>query len=137
MMWHKEEKYDSEYPNSRSHPTDSEAWEALDCFDPEFTIDPRSVRLGLSTDGFQPHSKASSPYSCWLVFVMAYDLPPNKYLKQGFIFLALVILGPKKSKKQLNIFLCLLMEEIKELWQEIDAYDSHLKYQFNLRDTNL
>jgi hypothetical protein len=91
----------------------------------------------LSTDGFQPHSKASSPYSCWLVFVMAYDLPPNKYLKQGFIFLALVILGPKKSKKQLNIFLCLLMEEIKELWQEIDAYDSHLKYQFNLRDTNL
>jgi hypothetical protein len=25
------------------------------------------------------------------------------------------------------------MEEIKELWHEIDAYDSHLKCRFNLR----
>jgi hypothetical protein len=25
------------------------------------------------------------------------------------------------------------MEEIKELWQGVDAYDSHLKYRFNLR----
>jgi hypothetical protein len=25
------------------------------------------------------------------------------------------------------------MEELKELCQEVDAYDSHLKYQFNLR----
>jgi hypothetical protein len=24
------------------------------------------------------------------------------------------------------------MEEMKELWQGVDAYDSHLKYQFNL-----
>jgi hypothetical protein len=26
-----------------------------------------------------------------------------------------------------------LMEELKELWQGVDAYDSHLKYRFNLR----
>jgi hypothetical protein len=30
---------------------------------------------------------------------MPYNLPPNKYLKEGFIFLALVISGPKESKK--------------------------------------
>jgi hypothetical protein len=35
-----------------SHPADSEAWEALDCSDPEFARDPRIVRLGLSMDGF-------------------------------------------------------------------------------------
>jgi hypothetical protein len=29
---------------------------------------------------------------------------------------ALVIPGPKEPKKQINIFLCLLMEELKELW---------------------
>jgi hypothetical protein len=58
---------------------------------------------------------------------MPYNLSPNKYLKQGFVFLALVILGPKEPKKQMNIFLHLLMEEMKELWQEVDAYDSHLK----------
>jgi hypothetical protein len=64
---------------------------------------------------------------------MSYNLPPNKYLKQGFVFLTLVILGPKEPKKQMNVFLCPLMEEMKELWQGIDAYDSHLKYHFNLR----
>jgi hypothetical protein len=60
--------------------------------------------------------------------VIPYNLPPNKFLKELFIFLALVILGPKKPKKQINIFLRLLMEELKELWQGVDAYDSHLKY---------
>jgi hypothetical protein len=59
--------------------------------------------------------------------MMPYNQPPNKCLKEGFIFLALVISGPKEPKKQMNIFLCLLMEELKELWQVIDAYDSHLK----------
>jgi hypothetical protein len=46
----------------------------------------------------------------------AYNLPPNKCLKEGLIFLALVIPGPKELKKQMNIFLCPLMEELKELW---------------------
>jgi NTP pyrophosphatase (non-canonical NTP hydrolase) len=59
---------------------------------------------------------------------MPYNLPPNKCLKQGFIFLSLVILSPNESKKQMNIFLCWLMEELEELWQGVDVYDSHLKY---------
>jgi hypothetical protein len=63
---------------------------------------------------------------------MLYNLLPNKYLKQGFIFLALVILVPKEPKKQMNVVLCLLMEEMKKLWQGVDAYDSHLKCRFNL-----
>jgi hypothetical protein len=68
---------------------------------------------------------------------MPYNLPLNKYLKEGFIFLALVILGPKELKKQMNIFLCPLIEELKELCQGVDAYDSHLKCRFNLRDIYL
>jgi hypothetical protein len=64
MRWHKEGKHDSEDPDIMSHPDDSEAWEALDRFDPEFARDPRSVLLDLSTDGFQPHSNDSSLYSC-------------------------------------------------------------------------
>jgi hypothetical protein len=64
--------------------------------------------------------------------VMPYNLPPNKCLKEGFIFLTLVILCPKQPKKQMNIFLRPLMEELKELWQGVDAYDNHLKCCFNL-----
>jgi hypothetical protein len=63
---------------------------------------------------------------------MPYNLPPNKCLKQDFVFLALVISGPKEPRKQMNIFLRPLMKEMKELWQGVDAYDSHLKCRFNL-----
>jgi hypothetical protein len=57
--------------------------------------------------------------------MMPYNLPPIKCLKEGFIFLTLVILGPNELRKKMNIYLRLLMEE---LWQGVDAYDSHLKY---------
>jgi hypothetical protein len=80
MMWHKQGKRDSEDPDIMSHPTDSEAREALKRFDLDFARNPRSVHLGLSTDGFHPHSEASSPYSCWPIFIMPYNLAPNKIL---------------------------------------------------------
>jgi hypothetical protein len=64
MRWHKEGKHDSEDFDIMSHLADGEAWQALDHFDLEFARDPRSVRLGLLTDGFQPHSTDNSPYSC-------------------------------------------------------------------------
>jgi hypothetical protein len=116
MRWHKEGIRDSEDTDIMSHPMDAEAWHALDHFDPEFARDPRSVRLGLSTDGFQPYNSDSTTYSCWPVFVTPYNLPPKKCLKEWFIFLALVIPGPKEPKKQMNIFLPSLMEELKGLW---------------------
>jgi hypothetical protein len=52
---------------------------------------------------------------------MPYSLLPNKCLKQGSVFLALVILCPKEPRKQVNIFLCPLIEEMKELWQGVDS----------------
>jgi hypothetical protein len=64
MRWHKEGNRDSEDLDIMSHPTNTEAWEALDRFDPEFARETRSVCLDLSTDGFQPHSEANIPYSC-------------------------------------------------------------------------
>jgi hypothetical protein len=133
MRWRKERIRDSKDVDIMSYSADAKAWHSLDHFDPEFKRDTRSVRLGLSTDGFQPYSSNSIAYSCWPIFVMSYNLPPNKYLNKGFIFLALVILDPKELKKQMNIFLYPLMEELKELWQRVDTYDSHLKCRFNLR----
>jgi hypothetical protein len=132
MRWHKKGIHDSEDADIISHLAIAKAWQALDYFDPEFEWGPRSVRLRLSMDGFQPYSSDSTAYSCWPVFLMPYNLPPNKCLKEWFIFLALVISGPKEPKKQIHIFLRSLMEELKELWQGVHAYDHHLKCQFNL-----
>jgi hypothetical protein len=104
MRWHKEGIRDSEDADIMSHPADAEAWHALDRFDPEFVRDPRSVHLDLSMGGFQPYSFDSIVYSCWPVFIMSYNLPLNKCLKERFIFLTLMILGPKELKKQIIYF---------------------------------
>jgi hypothetical protein len=52
MKWHHEGKRESDDPDIMPHHADSEAWQTLDRFDPKFARDPRSVCLGLSTDGF-------------------------------------------------------------------------------------
>jgi hypothetical protein len=116
MRWHKEGIRDNEDADIMSHPADAEAWQALNHFGPKFVRDPRSVHLGLSMDGFQSYNSDSTAYSWWPVFVMPYNVLPNKCLKEGFIFLTFVIPGPEEPKKQMNIFLRPLMEELKELW---------------------
>jgi hypothetical protein len=99
MTWHKLGIRDSEDADIMSHLVDAEAWHTMDRFDLEFARELRSVCFGLLTDGFQPYNSNSTARSCWPVFVMPYNLPPNKCLKEGFIFLALVILDPKEPKK--------------------------------------
>jgi hypothetical protein len=99
MRWHKLGKCESKYSDTMLHLANGQAWRALDHFDSEFAGDPRSAHLGLLTDGFQSYSTDSSLYSSWLVFVMPYNVPPNKSLKQGFTFLALIIpLRNRRSK---------------------------------------
>jgi hypothetical protein len=50
MRWHKEGIHDSEDADIMSHPTDDDAWHALDRFDPVCAWDPRSVRHPTDVD---------------------------------------------------------------------------------------
>lgn len=133
MRWHKEGRRVQQHPDFMVHPSDGQAWQELDRFDPSFASDPRSVRLGLSTDGFTPFNTSAAPYSCWPVFIMPYNLPPEMCLKEGFIFLALIIPGPKHPGKDLNVFMRPLIDELKTLWQGVRAYDSVGGEEFMLR----
>ncbi|WVZ61404.1 hypothetical protein U9M48_011283 [Paspalum notatum var. saurae] len=137
MRWHKERRCGGQGEDVMAHPADGDAWKALDEFDPEFARDPRSVCLGLATDGFTPFSTSASPYSCWPVFIMPYNLPPEMVLKDEFVFLALVIPGPEHPGKNLNVFLRPLIEELKQLWKAVKACDSYAKKEFNLHVTYL
>jgi hypothetical protein len=121
MRWHKEGDRQDQDPDIVVHPSNGEAWQALDRFDLEFVGDPRSVRLGLSTDGVTPYTNNSTSYSCWLVFMMPYNLPPNKCMKEGVLFLALIVLGPKDPVTKINVFMQPLIEELKVLWQGVEA----------------
>jgi hypothetical protein len=52
------------------HPSDSEAWKALDDFDIDFSRDVRNMHIGLVTDGFTPYNMSATSYSCWLIFAI-------------------------------------------------------------------
>jgi hypothetical protein len=75
----------------------------------------------------------ASSYSCWSVFVIPYNLPPSLCMKYEFIFLCLIILGPDYPGKKLNVMLKPLIEELKELWKGVEAYDVFKKETFKLR----
>jgi hypothetical protein len=47
MRWHKEGVHEND--QVMVQPSDSEAWKALDDFDPDFARDARNVRIGFAT----------------------------------------------------------------------------------------
>ena len=97
------------------HPAYREAWKHFDCIHPSFSVEPRNVRLGLCMDGFNPFSQLARPYSCWPVFVTIYNLSPSMCMKQPYIFLSLVISGPKSPGKSIDVLLRPLIDELKIL----------------------
>ncbi|WVZ77611.1 hypothetical protein U9M48_025460 [Paspalum notatum var. saurae] len=99
----------------------------------EFAKDARNIRFGLATDGFTPFSESAAFYSCWAVFAIPYNLPPSMCMKYEFMFLCLIIPGPKHPGIKLNVMLQPLIKELKQLWIGVEAYDISLKQKFTLR----
>jgi len=68
MKWHEKGR-----PNDGKlrHPANSLAWKTFDSLHPDFALDPRNVRLGLASDGFNPYKTMSRKYSIWPVFLMS------------------------------------------------------------------
>jgi hypothetical protein len=131
MQWHKDGERENK--DVMVHPSESYAWKALDNFDPEFALDTRNVRIGLATDGFTPFGDNAASYSCCPVFAVPYNLPSSLCMKYGFMFLYLVIPGPDHPRPKLNVMVKPLIDELKELWNGVEAYDSNKKQKFTLR----
>lgn len=106
------------------HPVDSPAWKIINDKWPSFSADPRNLRLGLATDGFNPFSNLSSTYSCWPVMLVTYNLPPWLWMKRENVLLTLLIPGPKQPGNDIDVYLQPLIEDLQELWSiEISVYD--------------
>jgi hypothetical protein len=131
IRWHK----DGERENKevKVHPSDSDAWKALDNFDAEFARHTRNVCIGLATDGFMPFSENTTSYSCWPVFAVTYNLPPSPCMKYEFMFVFLAVSTPDHPGPKLNVMLSPLIDELKVLWNRVEAHDSHKKQKFTLR----
>jgi hypothetical protein len=130
MRWHK--KGVRENNQVMVHPSDSEAWKALDDFDADFIRDAWNVHIRLATNGFSPYNTSAVSYSCWPVFGISYNLPPTFCMKYEYMFLCLIIPGLDHPGTNINVILKPLIEELKWLWEGVEAYDYDQKQKFNL-----
>ncbi|XP_074573987.1 uncharacterized protein LOC141830448 [Curcuma longa] len=131
LIWHSKHK-SQDY--MMYHPVDSVAWDTINHKWPAFASDPRNLRLGLATDGFNPFGDLSSRYSCWPVILVNYNLPPLMCMAKENLMLTLLIPGPKQPGNDIDVYLEPLVEELKELWDiGVEAYDALSKSMFNLK----
>ncbi|XP_060213001.1 uncharacterized protein LOC132640428 [Lycium barbarum] len=131
MTWHHDERVDD---GIMRHPADSMAWKSFDELHPSFAAEPRNVRLGLPSDGFQPFRNSKTSYSIWPVVLIPYNLPPWLCMKQENFIMSMLIPGPDSPGDAIDIYLQPLIEELKELWEfGIETFDASTRQNFKLR----
>ncbi|XP_052724112.1 uncharacterized protein LOC128193952 [Vigna angularis] len=131
MTWHHHNKSSN---GVLRHPCDGEAWRHFDRVHRDFSIEPRNVRLGLCSDGFNPYVQASSiPYSCWPVIVTPYNLPPEMCMSKPYMFLTCLIPGPFNPKVRIDVYLEPLIDDLKKLWSGVITYDISRRQNFIMR----
>ncbi|XP_022003765.1 uncharacterized protein LOC110901234 [Helianthus annuus] len=116
MIWHSTGRSED---GTMRHPVDGSAWQDFDKKYPNFAMEPRNVRLGLAADGFNPfnNGSGSSTHSTWPVIFTTYNLPPWLCMRESTFMLTLLIPGPKSPRKDMDVFLRPLVDELKQLWQ--------------------
>ncbi|CAN6691810.1 unnamed protein product [Malus baccata var. baccata] len=131
LTWHHTNKSQD---GKMRHPVDSPAWESIDTRYPDFASDPRNLRLGLATDGFNPFRQLSSRYSCWPVILVTYNLPPWLAMSKENLMLTLIIPGKKQPGNDIDVYLQPLIEDLCVLWNEgVGVFDATTNSTFNLR----
>jgi hypothetical protein len=116
------------------HPSDGEAWKHFNSMHPHFSTESRNVRLGLCTDEFNPFESFATPYSCWLIILTVYNLPPGMCMRPEFMFLSMVIPGSSSLGRNIDVCLCLLIDKLTQLWSSgALTYDISRKQNFIIR----
>ncbi|KAK3226179.1 hypothetical protein Dsin_006041 [Dipteronia sinensis] len=131
LRWHGFHKSED---GKMRHLVDSLAWSAINRKLPYFASDPRNIRFGIATDGFNPYQDLSSRYICWPAILAVYNFLPLFCMSKESSMLILLIPGPKQPGNDIDIFLVPLIEDLKDLWTiGIYAYDAYNDSTFNLK----
>ena len=131
LTWHADDRI---VDGKLRHPADSPQWKKIDRLFPSFGIEPRNLRLGLSTDGMNPYGSLSSIHSSWPVFLVIYNLSPLLCMKRKYIMLSMLISGPRQPGNDIDVYLKPLIEDLKELWEDgVDVFDANRKEVFKMR----
>jgi len=99
---------------------------------PEFVADLRNVRLGLTSDGFNPFCVTSTTYSTWPILLIPYNLPLGFCLKQSLIIISMIIPREKAPGMDTDVYLQPLIKELLQLWKWVDAFDVYTRTHFKL-----
>ncbi|GKA14187.1 putative transposase-associated domain-containing protein [Tanacetum coccineum] len=119
--------------SQQKYPGDGLAWKAFNGRYPKSALDPRSVRLGLASDGCNPFRTMNTQHSTWPVLLIPYNLPPWICMKQQSFILSAIIQGEKGLGNDIDVYLQPLRQELNLLWKGVDAYDAFSKERFKLR----
>ena len=131
MRWHDEER---SRDGKLRHPADGQAWKDFDRHHSEFASETRNIRLGLSSDGFNPFRTMSTSYSTWPVMMVVYNYPPWLSMKSEYTMLSLLIPGKDSPGNDIDVYLQPFIEELKELWElGVDTYDASKNQSFKVR----
>ena len=99
----------------------------------DFSKEPRNVRFGLATDGFNPFRNMNLSYSIWPIILIPYNVPPWICMKETNFFLSVIVPGRKAPGKDIDVYLQLVVDELKELWKNgVLVYDSHIGRKFRV-----
>lgn len=89
--------------------------------------------MGLTSDGFNPFREIGNSCSTSRLVVIAYNLPLTMCMKPANMILSLLIDGPHEPSNRIDTYLQLLIDELKELWDNgVDTYDASKKVIFKL-----
>ena len=131
MRWH---ATDANVDGKMRHPRDGDAWKSFDQDFPDFAYDPRNVRLGLVSHGFNPFGDCNQAYSIWPVVLIPYNLPPWMCMEQSSFIVSAIIPRPTSPGNDIDMYLQPLMKELHELWIDvIETFDASSKTLFSLR----
>lgn len=96
-----------------------------------FQGDPRGISLSFETDGMNPFSKEKVVYSMWPIIVTILNLPRILRNLPGSMLLMGIIPG-RAEPKNLDPYLCLLVDEIETL-NGLSFYDAYRREHFSLK----
>ena len=102
MRWHAEHEV---VEGEMRHCSNSITWKHFNIVHPDFAVESRNVRLGLCTNGFQPFEQSVQQYSSWSIILTVYNLSPWLCMKETFMFLTVLVPGPRNPKHKLDVFL--------------------------------
>ena len=104
-------------------PIDRKAMKHIDDKWPKkFKDEPWSIILGLEMDGVNPFLNQTSTHTCWPIVIINYNIPPWISTRKEHLMLVVIVLGLKQVK-HMDVYLKLVIDELRLLWKGFQMYD--------------